>query len=159
MDIVTGVGEKSTAKRVETFDENSNANGFLLELAKSGKDGRKTNAYLTAVNPSAFKGYHMHKVRESNYVCLKGCVLITLYSISGKETHLLKPGDKLHIPINVPTGITGSSAEQAWLINFPDPAYDPKLKDEQIDFTQEEVEAWVHQQRLAHANTEQPPRR
>lgn len=27
-----------------------------------------------------------------------------------------------------------------WLVNYPDPAYDPNLKDEQVDFTEEQCE-------------------
>jgi len=46
----------------------------------------------------------------------------------------------LFIPPNVPTGLLNIGQEEAWMINYPDPAYDPELKDEQVDFTEEELE-------------------
>ena len=30
--------------------------------------------------------------------------------------------------------------EDGWLVNYPDPPYDPSLKDEQVEYTQEELE-------------------
>ena len=128
------------AKKVKTYDLNGNENGFLVELKK---EGRKTVSYLTVAAPSAFKGYHAHKVRTSNYVCIRGKVKVILYTHeNGREEHILEsdPPQKLHIPINVPTGIQNDWDEEAWLVNFPDPYYDPELEGEQVDYTQEEVD-------------------
>jgi hypothetical protein len=112
---------KGKAKKVGTFDLSGKENGFLMELFK---EGDKTVAYLSAASPGAFKGYHLHRVRAARYVCLKGTMTIILY-------------------LNVPTGLQNSGTEEAWLINYPDPPYDPSLKDEQVDYTQEELEQGV----------------
>ena len=44
---------------------------------------------------------------------------------------------------NVATGLENIGDEEAWLINYPDPPYDPDLKDEQVEYTQAELEAGV----------------
>lgn len=133
---------KEKAKIVKTKDLNGKDNGFLIELKKSGD---KTDAYLSAANPGCFKGYHLHVVRQANYVCVRGKVKVILYKKGiGREEIIMEQGDKLHIDTNVPTGIQNEWADDAWLINFPNPAYDPNLKGEQIDMTEEEAEKWVY---------------
>lgn len=129
------------AKIVPTKDLDGNKNGFLMELQK---DGDKTTAYLTTCLPGAFKGYHLHKVREANYVVLKGKIKIVLWETNEEcdsietTTVVLEQGDKLRIPIMTPTGLINEFDEEAWIVNFPSPAYDPDLKDEQVDYTEDE---------------------
>lgn len=130
------------AHKVLTSDTNNVENGYLVELSKSG---RRTDAYLTVAYPGCFKGYHLHKVREANYVCIRGRVRVILFTKRGKQEFILSSDgpDKLHIPMNIPTGISNEWSEEAWLVNFPNPAYDPELKDEQIDFTEAEAITWL----------------
>ena len=137
--MITEVKEES-AKKVPTYDLNKNENGFLIELFK---DGDKTVAYLSAAKPGAFKGYHLHKVRAARYVCIKGTMKIILYVNGKREEHTLNVGDRLFIPKNVPTGLENIGSEEAWLINYPDPAYDPTLVGEQLDFTQEQLDKGI----------------
>jgi dTDP-4-dehydrorhamnose 3,5-epimerase-like enzyme len=127
------------AKKVMTYDLSGNENGFLIELFK---DDRLTELYLTAAKPGAFKGYHEHTIRGSRYVCIKGTMKIILYVNGKREEHILDddPPKRLYIPPHVPTGLENIGNEEAWLINYPDPPYDPELKDEQIDYTQEQLE-------------------
>ncbi len=128
------------AKKVPTYDLDKKENGFLIELFK---DGNKTTAYLTCATPGAFKGYHLHRVRGARYICVKGTMKIILYVDGKREEHILtsNPPMRLTIPPMVPTGLENIGTEDAWLINYPDPAYDPELKDEQVDFTQEELDS------------------
>lgn len=132
------------AKKVITYDPQGKENGFLMELLK---DGRKTVAYLTACKPGAFKGYHLHRVRKAHYVCIKGRILITVYFHTGerwlRDEVILEPGDTMEIDINRPTGLTNIGYGEAWLINFPDPAYDPELTGEQVEYTEEELKRGV----------------
>ena len=146
------IGEVGTevAKRVTTRDANGNENGFLIEMFK---EGDKTVVYLSAALPGAFKGYHLHRVRAARYVCLKGRMRIVLYvpQTDGgtttwvREEHILdasEPG-RLFIPKNVATGLENIGDEVGWLVNYPDPPYDPALKDEQVEYTQDELERGV----------------
>lgn len=127
------------AKKVITFDNNGKENGYLIELFK---DGKYTTAYLTVTKPGNFKGFHLHKIRSALYVCIKGKLKIILF-LNGKfEEHILdaKEPKRLFIPPKIPTGIENIGDEEAFLINYPNPPYDPDLKDEQVDYTKEELE-------------------
>ncbi|MCR4264115.1 MAG: FdtA/QdtA family cupin domain-containing protein [Candidatus Roizmanbacteria bacterium] len=129
------------AKKVTTYDLSKRENGFLIELFKD-YEGKKTEVYLTCAKPGSFKGYHEHSVRGSRYVCVKGTMKIILYVGGKREEHILtsNPPMRLFIPPHVPTGLENISTEDAWLINYPDPAYDPDLTDEQADYSEEELE-------------------
>lgn len=133
------IGIVSQAKKVTTYDLDKKENGFLVELQRFGK---YTVSYLTATNPGGFKGYHLHKVRAANYICIKGKIKIILYTENGREEHVLSADNPqyLHIPPGIPTGLQNQWDEQAWIINNPEPWYDPELKNEQVDFTEEECE-------------------
>lgn len=131
------------SKKVKTYDyKTKKENGFLIELFK---DGEKTNLYLTAASPGAFKGYHLHRVRASRYICIKGKMKINLFVNRKFEEHILDAASpkRLYIPKNTATGLENIGTEEAWLINFPDPPYDPNLKGEQVDYTKEELEKGI----------------
>lgn len=138
------MSQKELCKRVKTFDPSGEQNGYLYELFKSG---RKTTCYLTSALPGCFKGFHTHRVRESNYVCVKGRIKIILITKNGREEHFLDSEipERLNIGINIPTAIMNEWDEEAWLINMPDPAYDPLTTSyEQIDLPdQKSAEEWV----------------
>lgn len=139
--------KKEPCKKVVTKNSSGEPNGYLIELFK---DGEKTTLYLTSTYPKAFKGYHLHRVRSSYYVCLKGKMKITVYvdpettsNSANKVEHILSADnlERLFLPTNVYIGLENIGDEEAWLINFPYPAYDPNLKDEQVDKSSEELEA------------------
>jgi dTDP-4-dehydrorhamnose 3,5-epimerase-like enzyme len=137
------------AKYVITKDHGGKENGFLIEMFKGGPTSDLTEVYLSAATPGAFKGYHLHRVRAARYVCLRGRMRIILYQRKGerwvREEHILDASDpkRLFIPKNVATGLENIGDEEGWLVNYPDPPYDPSLKDEQVEYTQEELEAGV----------------
>lgn len=137
------------AKKVTTYDHAKNENGFLVELYKDNDTGEKTEVYLTAAIPGAFKGYHLHRVRAARYVAIKGKMRIITYEYDGakwqkSETILdAETPTRMFIPKDVATGLENIGDTEAWLINYPDPAYDPSLKDEQVEYTQEELEQGI----------------
>jgi dTDP-4-dehydrorhamnose 3,5-epimerase-like enzyme len=134
------------AKKVITYDSDKKPNGSLIELFK---DGDKTTTYLSTISPGKLKGYHLHKVREANYICLKGEVKIILYMENGRQEYLLsaKRPERLHIPANVPTALYNPGKSEAWIINDPSPAYDPSLKGEQVEYTEAECESKLYLKR------------
>lgn len=139
------------AKKVQTKDISGAGNGFLIELYKDKGTGQKTEVYLTAALPGAFKGYHLHRVRAARYVAIKGKMKITTYEHDGKqwmptETILdasIDTPQRMFIPKDIATGLENIGTEEAWLINYPDPAYDPSLVDEQVEYTKEELESGI----------------
>ena len=137
-----GAVRVEAAKKVVTFAHDGAENGFLIELFK---DGAKTVAYLTAAAPGAFKGYHLHRVRAARYICVRGRMKIILYVDGKRAEHVLdaREPQRLYIPANVATGLQNIGDEEAWLINYPDPPYDPDLRDEQVEYTEAELEAGV----------------
>src|SRR5580700_11066150 len=94
------------AKKVLTKDASGQPNGWLMELYKDQVTGQKTEAYLTAALPGAFKGYHLHRVRAARYVAVKGKMKIICYEqTDGKwiPTEFILSADKpqrLFIPKN-----------------------------------------------------------
>ncbi|MDP4001232.1 MAG: hypothetical protein Q8P83_03250 [bacterium] len=147
---------KEDAKKVSTRDAEAKDNGWLLEMFKS-PDGAKTEVYLSAAKAGAFKGYHLHRVRAARYVCLRGKMKIITYvreestpdaSVGARwiRSENILEADKLErlfIPKDVATGLENIGDEEGWLVNYPDPAYDPELKDEQVEYTQEELEQGI----------------
>lgn len=137
-----------SAKKIGTKDAKGQDNGHLLEMFKS-QDGIKTEVYLSAALPGAFKGYHLHRVRAARYVCLRGKMKIITYQREGEKwvrsENILDATipQRLFIPKDVATGLENIGTEEGWLVNYPNPAYDPGLKDEQVEYTQEELEKGV----------------
>lgn len=129
---------REPCKKVTTADSAGAPNGFLIELYKNGST---TTVYLTAALPKAFKGYHRHTVRSSHLVCLKGKMKVTIVEGAQRVEHLLDSAtpERLLIPTGVWIGYENIGDEEAWMVNFPEPAYDPSLKGEQQEKTQQEI--------------------
>ena len=130
---------REPCKKVTTADARGNANGFLIELYK---EGERTTLYLTAAYPKAFKGYHLHTIRSSHYVCLKGTMRITVVADRRRVEHILDGSipERLFIPTNVWIGFENIGEGEAWLLNYPHPPYDPSLKGEQGEKTPAEIQ-------------------
>lgn len=127
-----------TAKKIITYDSDGLENGYLVELKKNG---RFTESYLTVAYSGCFKGFHEHKVREANYICIRGAVRVILYIKGKRVEHMLQTYDTLNIGINIPTALQNDSNDEAWIINNPYPVYDPEIaKWEQVEWTIKELE-------------------
>lgn len=120
-----------------TRDASGRKNGILVELAK---DENKTIAYLISIDVNSFKGYHYHKVRHSHYTLLRGKLMVILYKNRIREEYLLEPFDKIDIPPKIATGLKNIGRDEVWLVNHTVPPYDPEVKDEQLEFSEEELE-------------------
>lgn len=130
---------REPCKKVITVDSSGAPNGFLIELYK---DGAKTTLYLTAAFPKAFKGFHFHVIRSSYYVCVRGKMKITVVEGQKKVEHILDGSvpERLYLPPSVWIGLENIGDEEAWLVNFPDPPYDPALRSEQQEKTPAEIQ-------------------
>lgn len=138
------IGKLEDAKKVPTFNLDHTQNGLLTELFK---DGEKTTLYLTTIKPGMFKGYHLHRVRASRYICIrgKGKIILQKPGESKREEYILDSQNpqRLFIPKDTATGLYNIGDEEVWFINYPNPPYDPNLKDEQVEYTEEELEKGV----------------
>jgi dTDP-4-dehydrorhamnose 3,5-epimerase-like enzyme len=140
------IGKLEQAKVVTTYDAAGNVNGSLKEMYV---EDRFTLVYMTSVKPGAQKGYHLHRVRAARYFPVKGKVTIVLWRPgtpeSEREEHILdaEAPQRLFIPKDVATLLVNNGDEEAFFVNFPDPAYDPELKDEQVEYTEEELKQGI----------------
>lgn len=134
---------RETCKKVTTVDSRGAPNGFLVELYT---ESEKTLVYLTAAYPKAFKGFHLHTVRSSRYVCLKGRMKITVVEGQSKVEHILDGSapERLSLPPDVWIGLENVGDEEAWLVNFPDPPYDPSLQGEQQEKSPADIRTQLH---------------
>lgn len=132
--------QKEACKKVPTYAVGTKQeNGYLIELFT---EGDQTVVYLTATFPKSFKGYHLHQVRRGRMICLRGRLKFTIVEGQKKIEHILDAAmpERLTLPTNVYIGIENIGDEEAWLVNFPDPPYDPSLKDEQLEKTPAAIE-------------------
>ena len=126
-------------------------NGWLIELYKDGAqdhrlpDGRDARARSRATICTACAPL-------ATSACAGACGSSSTRCASAdgetrwqREEHMLDAStpQRLFIPKDVATGLENIGDEEGWLINYPDPAYDPDLKDEQVEYTQAELEAGV----------------
>lgn len=132
----------SQCKRVTTCGLDGKENGYLIELVK---DGDKTTAYLTVTYPGSFKGYHLHLRRVGNFVVVRGRVKIIIVEERQKKEIILDETNpqRVMIPTMVYTGIQNIGDTDAWMMNFPQPAYDPNDKGEQQEMSLEKMESWL----------------
>lgn len=122
-------------KEITTYDKDGRENGSVIELLKNGE---KTISYITTIKPGAFKGYHIHKRRTNRFVCIKGSLELFVYDPAIQKD--LKLGldaefpEVITIPPMMAIGIENLGIIDGWLLNFPDPPYDPAHKDEQESY-------------------------
>lgn len=123
-------------KKINTKDALGKNNGWLLEL-NSDKDSWtefiRGQVYLTVVYPKKQKGFHLHKLKTNHITCIKGSVTVAVFN--GKKTETFKIGENnfqsLKIPPGLPLAIYNSGNENAYVINYCYPSYDPKIKEQE----------------------------
>ena len=131
--------KQKVAKKILTYDHRSKENGWILEL-NSDKDGWtefiKGQVYLTVVKPKKQKGFHLHKLKTNHLTCIKG--LVTIGVFDGKSIQSFEIGEDnlktIKIQPNLPLSIYNRGKENAYIVNYCYPAYEPKVKEqEEVD--------------------------
>lgn len=112
-------------REIKTYDIKHIQNGSIIELFK---DKTKTNVYITIIKPGVFKGYHIHSKRTNKFTCIKGDIVIH-HKEKAKRKGIITLNDsileRVVIPPNVLIGIENIGKTDAWLLNYPNPSYDP----------------------------------
>ena len=126
---------------IKTHGQDKKENGSIIELFK---DGNKTQIYITVIKPGFFKGYHRHTSQVNKFICIKGEVYIhtrhpnnLVIRTSVLNSNIL---ERYIVPPRTTIGVENKGKDDAWLLNFPDPPYDPADKEEMRTLTREEVE-------------------
>lgn len=127
--------EAKPCKKVTTKGRSGQPNGFLVEVVSS-KDNWTENiqgqVYMTTVLPGVFKGFHIHQKKVDHFTCLKGNVFIVTYE-NGEYKEYRSGEDGFYtvkIPPTVPHGLYNYGEEEAYVVNYCWPPYDPADPDQ-----------------------------
>jgi len=127
-------------KQIPTRGPGGINNGRVIELSKNG---RKTTAYVTVTAPGQMKGFHLHRRRTCCFVPVRGRLTVILVDKGSRAEFDLDSAQprRLIVPPGICIGLKNKETGEAWLLNLPDPAYDPDDCDEQVEVSPEEAEA------------------
>ena len=124
--------------KISTFNLAGQRNGYLIPIYNlnerfftPGKEPQQV--YLTVIAPRAIKGPHLHHIRTGFFTCIKGNVRIVV-KLEGEYQQYYS--GELHdclsveVPVGVPAVIQNIGDEEAFVLNMPNPAWTPEMKDE-----------------------------
>jgi hypothetical protein len=133
MDIRTTVHNK-----IDTKNEHGQVNGYLVPIYnihegffKKGSEPQQV--YLTVIAGKAKKGPHLHFIRTGFFTCIKGNIKVVLKTDTGYQTFY--SGEKhqymsIEVPTGVPALLLNNDESEAFVLNMPNPAWTPDMKDE-----------------------------
>jgi dTDP-4-dehydrorhamnose 3,5-epimerase len=115
--------------------------GRLQEILRADDDGFKQfgQVYVSTTYPGVVKAWHLHKVQEDNFCCVKGMVKLVLYDsredspTRGTVTEYfigeLNPR-LVRVPAGVYHGWKCISQEESIVVNVPTEPYNRESPDE-----------------------------
>jgi len=126
-------------KKIGTKNKDGIPNGFLVPIYNlhdgffsKGKEPQQV--YLTVVAPAEIKGPHLHFIRTGFFTCIRGDVRIVLKLPDGSfqeyytgDAHEFR---SIEVPTGVPAALQNLGAEDAYILNMPNPAWTPTMQDE-----------------------------
>ena len=89
--------------------------------------------YVTSINPGEIKGPHLHIIRHSYYVCIKGRVVFIIKEESGKYLEIESSEEKpvlIEIPKNRSSAHINLSDEPSIILSVVNPSWKPDNRDE-----------------------------
>ena len=117
--------------KIPTTDRHGVPNGFLIPIFNMHEGmvapaQHPKQVYLTVVHPGATKGPHLHMKRWGLFTCIKGNAVVivrrdgTYQEIWTGEDHQFR---SIQVPAGVPAALQNRSAEDAYILNMPSPAW------------------------------------
>jgi dTDP-4-dehydrorhamnose 3,5-epimerase len=115
--------------------------GRLMEILRSDEEGyvKFGQVYISTTYPGVVKAWHLHKVQDDNFVCVKGMVKLVLYDArddsptKGTLTEYFI-GDHHAKLVRVPAGVYHGwkciSLEESIVVNIPTEPYNREAPDE-----------------------------
>lgn len=115
--------------------------GRLIEILRSDEEGFVGfgQVYMTTTYPGVVKAWHLHKVQDDNFCCLKGTVKLVMYDARDESptkgtTNELFIGDHNPKLVRVPPGVYHGwkcvSEDEAIILNVPTEPYNHEAPDE-----------------------------
>ena len=89
--------------------------------------------YVTSINPGDRKGPHLHIIRHSYYVCIKGKVVFIIKEKSGKYLEIESSEENpvlVEIPKNYSSAHINLSNEPSIILSVVNPSWKPDNRDE-----------------------------
>lgn len=111
-------------------------NGFMIPIWRDWDKFvtiKPAMVYVTAINPGEIKGPHLHIVRHSYFVCVKGKVVFVIKDESGKYSEIETSEDNpvlIEIPKERSSAHINPTSEQSLVLAIVDPSWKPDNKDE-----------------------------
>ena len=84
--------------------------------------------YVSSVNPGEIKGPHLHTIRDSYFVCIRGKVVFIAKDLHGKYYEIESSEDKpvlIQIPKNHASAHINITDEKATILTLANPAWRP----------------------------------
>ncbi len=116
--------------------------GRLMEILRSDDEGFRKfgQVYISTTYPGVVKAWHLHKVQDDNFACVKGMVKLVLYD--GRDDSPTRGmvseyflGDHNPMLVRVPAGVHHGwkcvSPDECIVLNVPS---EPYLYDEPDEF-------------------------
>jgi len=115
--------------------------GRLMEILRADDDGFRKfgQVYMTTTYPGVVKAWHLHKVQDDNFCCVKGMVKLVLFDgrdespTRGTITEYFL-GDHNPMLVRVPAGVHHGwkciSTEEAIVVNAASEPYNHASPDE-----------------------------
>jgi len=111
-------------------------NGFLIPVWRDWDKTIKippSMVYVTKINPGERKGPHLHIIRHSYFVCIKGHVVFIAKDKSGNYLEI-ESSEENPTLIEIPKGYSSAhinlSDEPSYILALVDPSWKPDNRDE-----------------------------
>ncbi|MBA32115.1 MAG: hypothetical protein CL748_06405 [Chloroflexi bacterium] len=124
-------------------------NGSLVPVWKDYQDIIKIHpkmVYFTTINPGEIKGPHLHIIRYSYFVCVRGKVVFIIKDHSGKYIEIESSSEKpvlVEIPRNYASAHINLHDDVSIILALVEPAWRPENRDEHnITFDDYDWEKW-----------------
>jgi len=142
-DFIEGVELKKMDK-IKTYDSFGDENGWLIDILR-GTDGIKLDGknfsqiYITVAYPSKVKGFHWHKTKVDMFFVVKGTIKLVLVdtrkesSTKGYVNEFIMGENGENVMVRVPRyvkhAIKNIGDDNAYILNYMDPGYNPTHPD------------------------------
>jgi dTDP-4-dehydrorhamnose 3,5-epimerase len=118
----------------DTLDKH--VNGFLIPVWRDWDETisvKPEMVYITSIHPGERKGPHLHIIRHSYFVCVKGKVIFIIKDKDGKYLEI-ESGEDNPTLVEIPKGFSSAhinlSAEPSTILALVNPSWKPDIRDE-----------------------------
>ena len=126
--------------KLEKYDtkdiDDKHVNGYLVPIWRDWDKiitVQPEMVYVTTINPGEIKGPHLHIIRHSYYVCIKGRVVFIIKEDSGKYLEIESSEEEpvlVEIPKNRSSAHINLSNEASIILALVSPSWKPDNRDE-----------------------------